>query len=52
MPSYDFFNCKNGIEFATKNNLTFDEALTILSFEINRLKKELEGLLWLITVHH
>lgn len=33
-----FSNCKNGIEFANKNNLTFDEALKILDFEINRLK--------------
>lgn len=41
MSSYDFSNCKNGLEFVTKNNLTFDEAIKILDFEIIRLKKEL-----------
>ena len=39
MPSYNFSNCKNGVEFAVKNNLTFDEALKILDFEIERLKR-------------
>ena len=40
-PDLNFFNCKNGVDFAIKNNLTFDEAITILDYEINRLKKEL-----------
>lgn len=37
--SYDF-SVKSGIEFALKNNLTFDEAIIVLNFEISRLKKE------------
>jgi len=42
MPSYDFSDYKNGIEFLIKNHLTFDEAIAVLDFEITRLKKELD----------
>ena len=39
--SYDFSNYSNGVEFAIKNHLTFDEALKILDYEISKLKREL-----------
>ena len=39
MPSPDHIN---GVDFAIKNGLTFDEAIKILDYEINKIKSELE----------
>jgi len=33
------FNCKDGEEFCSKNNLTLDEAFNILAKEFLRIKK-------------
>jgi len=42
MQSYNFSNHINGVEWAIKNKLTFDEALKILDDEIQKLKNNLK----------
>ena len=39
--SPNFSNTKNGVQFALKNGLSFDEAIEVLDKDIERLKNEL-----------